>query len=89
MIANALAFGFSTASILVYMFSANIRMVLSYPDRKAKTQHALQLAAYSIVALLIAFISGTYTVVPHSLGMLKPSLCVFASILASGFSGGN
>ena len=32
-ISNALAFGFSTASILVYMFSASIRMVLSYPDR--------------------------------------------------------
>lgn len=53
-------FGFSTASILVYMFSANIRRVLSYPDRIAKTESALDLAGYSIVALLIAFISGTY-----------------------------
>ena len=67
MIANALAFGFSTASILVYMYSANIRRVLLLTDRKRKTELALLLAYYSIVAMLIAFISGTYAVVPHSL----------------------
>ena len=76
-IANALAFGFSTASILVYMFSANIRMVLSYPDRRAKTERALQLVAYSIVALLVAFITGTYAVVPHSLGIAEAIVMCF------------
>ena len=76
-ISNALAFGFSTASILVYMFSANIRMVLSYPDRRAKTQRALQLAAYSIVALLVAFKTGTYAVVPHSLGIAEAIVICF------------
>ena len=33
-IANALAFGFCTASILVYTYSANIRRVLLLTDRK-------------------------------------------------------
>ena len=76
-IANALAFGFSTASILVYMFSANIRMVLSYADRRGKTRRALQLANYSIRALVIAFISGTYAVVPHSLGIAEAIIICF------------
>ena len=35
-IANALAFGFSTASMLVYTYSANIRRVLILTDRKEK-----------------------------------------------------
>ena len=65
-IANALAFGFSTASMLVYTYSANIRRVLLLTDRKRKTKLALLLAYYSIVAMLIAFISGTYAVVSHS-----------------------
>ncbi|KAM4119544.1 hypothetical protein ACJW30_03G068100 [Castanea mollissima] len=78
-IANALAFGFSTASILVYMFSANIGMVLSYQDRRAKTFRALHLAGYSIVALLIAFISGAYAVVPHSLGIAEAIIICFCS----------
>ena len=76
-IANALAFGFSTASILVYMLSANIRMVLSYADRRAKTERALELAGYSIAALMIAFISGTYAVVPHSLGIAEAIIICF------------
>ena len=76
-IANALAFGFSTASILVYMFSAHVRRALSYPDRIAKTERALQLAKYSIVALLIAFISGTYAVVPPSLGIAEAIIICF------------
>ena len=76
-IANALAFGFSTASILVYMFSANIRRKLSYPDRTAKTERALELAVFSIYALLIAFISGTYAVVPHSLGIAEAMIICF------------
>ncbi|XP_075658556.1 protein ACCELERATED CELL DEATH 6-like [Castanea sativa] len=76
-IANALAFGFSTASILVYMFSAKIRRVLSYKDRAVKTKRALELAGYSIEALLIAFISGTYAVVPHSLGIAEAIIICF------------
>ena len=78
-IANALAFGFSTASILVYMFSANIRRKLSYPDRTAKTERALELADRSIYALLVAFISGTYAVVPHSLGIAEAIIICFCS----------
>ena len=76
-IANALAFGFSTASMLVYTYSANIRRVLLLTDRKRKTKLALLLAYYSIVAMLIAFISGTYAVVPHSLGIFEAVFICF------------
>ena len=76
-IANALAFGYSTASILVYIFSANIRRVPSYADRSAKTRRALELAGHSIRALVIAFISGTYAVVPHSLGIAVAIIICF------------
>ena len=76
-IANALAFGFSTGSILVYFYSAAFRERLSFPDRRVKTQFALQLTEYSIVALLIAFISGTYAVVPHCLGIAEAIIICF------------
>ena len=76
-IANALAFGFSTASILVYTYSANIRRVLLLTDRKRKTELALLLAYYSIIAMLIAFISGAYAVVPHSLGIFEAVFICF------------
>ncbi|KAK7840974.1 ankyrin repeat-containing protein itn1 [Quercus suber] len=78
-IANALAFGFSTASILVYMFSAmrGLREVESYKDRRTKIKRAIQLAGYSIEALLIAFISGMYAVVPHSLGIAEAIIICF------------
>nr|POE85697.1 ankyrin repeat-containing protein itn1 [Quercus suber] len=76
-IANALAFGFTTASIIVYTYSANIRKGLLLTDRKRKTELALLLAYYSIVAMLIAFISGTYAVVPHSLGIFEAVLIFF------------
>ena len=76
-IANALAFGYSTGSILVYIFSADIRRVPSYSDRSAKTRRALELASNSITALLIAFISGTYAVVPHSLGIAEAIIMCF------------
>ena len=69
MIADAFAFAFSAASILVYLYSANINMALSSSDRKRKIELALMLSLYSIMALLIAFMSGTYAILPHSLGI--------------------
>ena len=69
MIADAFAFAFSTASILIYMNSAAIRTALSITVRKRKTELALVLSKYAIYALLVAFIAGTYAVVPHSLGI--------------------
>lgn len=82
MIADAFAFAFSTASILVYMSSANIRRVLSSSDRKRKIELAPLLSLYSIIALLIAFMSETYAVVPHSLGIS------IAVIISFGFYSG-
>ncbi|KAK7826171.1 ankyrin repeat-containing protein [Quercus suber] len=69
MIADAVAFASSSASILIYMYSANIRRALPFSDRRRKTELALLLSEFSISALLIAFMTGTYAVVPHSLGI--------------------
>ena len=69
MIADAFAFAFSTASILIYMNSAAIRTALSITVRKRKTELALVLSKYAIYALLVAFIAGTYAILPHSLGI--------------------
>ena len=83
MIADAFAFAFSTASILVYLYSANIRTApLSSSDRKRKIELALALSVYSIIALLIAFMSGTYAILPHSLGIS------IAVIICFGFNSG-
>ena len=82
MIADAFAFAFSAASILVYLYSANINMALSSSDRKRKIELALMLSLYSIMALLIAFMSGTYAILPHSLGIS------IAVIICFGFNSG-
>ena len=82
MIADAFAFAFSAASILVYLYSANINMALSSSDRKIKIELALGLSVYSIIALLIAFMSGTYAILPHSLGIS------IAVIICFGFHSG-
>ena len=77
LIADAFAFSFSTASILVYLYSANINMALSSSDRKRKIELALMLSLYSIIALLIAFMFGTYAMVPHSLGIFIAVIIFF------------
>ena len=77
MIADAFAFGFSTASILVSLDSVNIILALQFRDRKSKAHLALLLSRHSILALLIAFISGTYAVVPHSLGIFVVAIICF------------
>ena len=69
MIADAFAFGFSTASILVSMYSVSLKRALPFCDRGRKAKVALVLSRHSISALLVAFMTGTYAVVPHSLGI--------------------
>ncbi|XP_030958551.1 protein ACCELERATED CELL DEATH 6-like [Quercus lobata] len=67
LIANTLAFGLSTTSVFLHFFaSATIK------DDTFHKKVARRISFYtnwSIGALLLAFIAGTYTVVPHSLGI--------------------
>ncbi|GMY21916.1 protein ACCELERATED CELL DEATH 6-like [Fagus crenata] len=67
LIANTLAFGLSVSSILVH-FSTSLGWG-GVAFRKSVAQRSFISTYYSISAMLAAFISGTYTVVPHSLGI--------------------
>ena len=67
LITNTLAFGLSMTSILVHFFA-------SLCDRDAACHESVARRSsfcifYAIMAMLVAFISGTYTVVPHYLGI--------------------
>ncbi|XP_075658560.1 protein ACCELERATED CELL DEATH 6-like isoform X2 [Castanea sativa] len=66
LIANTLAFGLSITSVFVHFCSSTI-------SREVVPRKGIGITpiftAYSTVALLVAFISGTYTVVPHSMGI--------------------
>ena len=66
MIANTLAFGLSITSILVHFLASLWNEVASLRKALETTYLYLYLA---IIALVVAFISGTYTVVPHLLGI--------------------
>ncbi|GMY21926.1 protein ACCELERATED CELL DEATH 6-like [Fagus crenata] len=79
LIANTLAFGLSISSILVhFLASATITDVVFH---RRVVRRAPLFTNWSIVALLVAFISGTYTVVPHSLGITAAVIlfCCFLS----------
>uniref|UniRef100_A0A2N9EJV5 PGG domain-containing protein n=1 Tax=Fagus sylvatica TaxID=28930 RepID=A0A2N9EJV5_FAGSY len=68
MIANTFAFGLSTASIFVFLLWAS-RPALRDSDRSEISIRARTLVHWSVKALLISYISGTYAVMPHSLGI--------------------
>ncbi|GMY21921.1 protein ACCELERATED CELL DEATH 6-like [Fagus crenata] len=79
LIANTLAFGLSITSILVYFLaSATIKDVVFH--RRVERRAPL-FTNWSIIAMLVAFISGTYTVVPQSLGITAAVIlyCCFLS----------
>ena len=79
LIANTLAFGLSITTILVhFLASATITDVVFH---RRVVRRAPLFTNWSIVALLVAFISGTYTVVPHSLGITAAVIlyCCFLS----------
>ena len=77
LIANTLAFGLSITTILVhFLASATITDVVFH---RRVVRRAPLFTNWSIVALLVAFISGTYTVVPHSLGITAPLFFFVAS----------
>ena len=81
MIANTLAFGLSTASIFVFLLWAS-GPALRDSDRNAISIRARALVYWSVKALLISYISGTYAVMPHSLGVSAAVIISFCFIRA-------
>ena len=67
LIANTLAFSLSVSSILVH-FSTSLGWG-GVAFRESMARGSFVSTYYAITAMLVAFISGTYTVVPHSLGI--------------------
>ena len=81
LIANTLAFGLSTTSVFVhFLASATITGAVFHREVARRTSLFIN---WSIGALLVAFIAGTYTVVPHSLGIsvLVIPCCCFLSAM--------
>ena len=80
--ANTLAFGLSTTSVF-YNYAA---MTLNFCQPRDHQQRALFFTTYSILLLLVAFVSGTYTVVPHTMGMTTAVVvccCFFSNQILS------
>ena len=73
LIANTLAFGLSIASVFIHFSNATMYMEI-IPRRKGLGLTAA-FTFYSTVALLVAFFSGTYAVVPHSMGIPTAVIC--------------
>ena len=76
LIANTLAFGLSIATVIIYFLDSTIPR--EFGPRMKGLGLIPAFTVYSTIALLVAFISGTYTVVPHSMGILQPLLVVGA-----------
>ena len=66
-IANTLAFGLSATSLFIYFLALRTSEEIAF-HRKVERRTAYY-TGYSIGAMLVAFIAGTYTVMPHSLGI--------------------
>lgn len=67
LIANTLAFCLSITSVFIRFFYSTMSMEV-LPRRKCLKRTSL-LTLCSSIALFVAFISGTYAVVPHYLGI--------------------
>ena len=81
LIANTLAFGLSTTSVFVhFLASATITGAVFHREVARRTSLLIN---WSIGALPVAFIAGTYTVVPHSLGIAVVVIlcCCFLSAM--------
>ncbi|KAF3947067.1 hypothetical protein CMV_026748 [Castanea mollissima] len=80
--ANTLAFGLSTTSVF-YNYAAMTSYFLQPIDYE---QRALFFTTYSILLLLVAFVAGTYMVVPHTMGMTTAVVvccCFFSNQILS------
>ena len=67
LIANSVAFGLSLASVFSHFTASN--MILDLIQRKKFVARAPHSTSFSTFAMLLAFILGTYTVVPHNMGI--------------------
>ena len=67
LIANTLAFGLSTTSLLVHFLAS--AMIKEVDFHEQMVRRAPLFTNWSIGALLVAFIAGTYSVVPQSFGI--------------------
>ncbi|XP_075658598.1 protein ACCELERATED CELL DEATH 6-like [Castanea sativa] len=84
LIANSATFGLSLASVFSH-FSASA-MILDIIHRQKIVPRALDSTSFSTFAMLLAFIVGTYTVVPHSMGITIAAivcLCFFGNYIYS------
>ena len=81
LIANTFAFAFSITSILIH-FIDSLRRETGIIVLECVARRSFYFTYYAIIALLVAFISGTYTVVPHSLGITAAVIlyCCFLKI---------
>ena len=81
LIANTLAFGLSATSVFVHFLALTTSEEIAF-HTKIERRTAFY-TNWSIGAMLVAFIAGTYTVVPHSLGIAVAVLltCCFVSSL--------
>lgn len=79
LIANTLAFGLSITSVFIHFCSSTLSMEV-VPRRKGIGITPI-FTAYSTVALWVAFISGTYTVVPHSMGITTAVIICWCLII--------
>ena len=66
LMANTLAFGLSTSSVYVHFLGSSAIMEAVYLRKVVR--RSISFTNWSVGALLVAFISGTYAVVPHSWG---------------------
>ena len=82
LIANTLAFGLSTTSVFIHFFATTA--IRSVDFHREVERHTPLFTKWSIGALLVAFIAGTYLVVPLSLG-ITISVILFCCFLISLF----
>ena len=81
--ANTLAFGLSITSLFYNYAKMTFKSVLQPSDH---IQRALAFTTYSILLLVVAFVSGTYTVMPHSMGITTAVIvccCFFSNQILS------
>ena len=75
LIANTLAFGLSITSVFIHFDNAT--MSKEVVPRRKRAEYSSRFTFLSTVPLLVAFISGTYAVVPHSMGITTAVISCF------------
>ena len=83
LIANTLAFGLSITTFVVRFLASKDKRIEEAIFHREVVRRTSFLIDWSILALLVAFIAGTYAVVPHSLGIAV--VVILYCCLLSGF----